>query len=244
MEKDFATIPELCQILGIHPNTARNDINELAESGILEKKYGGVSYIHNRLPEDYYQARVNQNKQAKASIGRRAAKLIEDGDVIFVDAGSTTSMIFNNISALPEHLTVITNNLDVINKVFNATKYTIYVLPGKGDRQLNSLIGTETVDSLKAYNIQKAFIGAKGITAKGDMTGSSSMDAKIKSTVIEISSTVCLMADSEKTGKTAMINFANLDQVDYWVCDEATDLIVQLAQKHNVKLLEAENITK
>ena len=208
-EKGFATIPELCNVLEIHPNTARRDINELAESGILEKKYGGVSYAHNRLPEDYYQAHANQNKQGKASIGHQTAKLLEDGDVIFVDAGSTTPTIFSNTSMLPEHLTVITNNLEVISKVFNTTKYNIYVLPGKGDRQLNSFLGTETIDSLKTYNIQKAFIGVKGITAKGDMTSSSSMDAKIKSTVVDMSGTVFLLADSGKVGKVGMINFAN-----------------------------------
>lgn len=240
-ERGFATVPELCEKFDIHPNTARADIKELAERGVIEKKYGGAAYAQSRLPEGYYEARRAINKKRKEAIGYKAAAFLREGDVIFVDAGTTTSLLFDDVSEMPERLTVITNNLEVINKVFRDTKYTIYILPGKGDRQLNSFTGTETVDSLKTYNIKKAFIGSKGISAKGELSASSSLDAKMKSTVIEISETVILMADSQKIFTSAMVNFSSLDRIDYWVCDKITEEIRQLAQKHNVQLAEAEN---
>ena len=240
-EKDFITIAEICEKFGIHPNTARSDIRELVEKGVVEKKYGGVSYIQSRLPEGYYETRAKQNERGKEAIGGKAASFLEEGDVVFVDAGTTASHLFDETEDLPENLTVITNNLEIINKVFQDTKYTIYVLPGKGDRQLNSFTGTETVDSLRTYNIHKAFIGTKGISSKGDLSGSSSLDAKMKSTVIEISDKVILMADAQKTECSAMINFANLDQIDCWGCDKASDEMRALAQRHHVDLVESDN---
>ena len=238
-EKDFVSIAELCSTFEIHPNTARADIKELVDRGIVEKKYGGVSYIQNRLPEGYYETRTRLNETGKEAIGRGAASFLEEGDIIFVDAGTTTSHLFDNAPGLPENLTVITNNLEIINKVFRDTKYTIYVLPGKGDRQLNSFTGTETVDSLRTYNIRKAFIGTRGISPKGDLSSSSSLDTKMKSTVIDISDEVILMAGSDKVKSSAMINFASLDRIDCWICDEANEDVRALAEKHHVKLVES-----
>ena len=226
-EVGYATIQQLCEKFEIHPNTARSDIKELIERGVAEKKYGGVGYTSTKLPEGYYEQRRETNKKSKESIGYKALALLEEGDIIFVDGGTTTSLLFEFISEMPKHLVIITNNLDVINKAFLNSDFTIYILPGKGNRELNSFVSTETIDSLKSYNVNKAFIGAKGI------------DVKLKKTAIEISQTVILMADSQKLNNSGIVNFSSLDKVDYWVCDKNTEEICELARKHNVKLVES-----
>ena len=224
-EVGYATIQQLCEKFEIHPNTARSDIKELIERGVAEKKYGGVGYASSKLPEE--------------SIGYKALALLEEGDIIFVDGGTTTSLLFEFISEMPKHLVIITNNLDVINKAFLNSDFTIYILPGKGNRELNSFVSTETIDSLKSYNVNKAFIGAKGISTKGDLSSMSTIDVKLKKTAIEISQTVILMADSQKLNNSGIVNFSSLDKVDYWVCDKNTEEICELARKHNVKLVES-----
>lgn len=237
IEHEFVTIKELCEKFGIHPNTARADVKEMADKGIVEKRYGGVAYITSRLPTSFNE-RQEKNIKSKEIIGQAAANLLEDDDIIYVDSGTTTLMLFNFPNSLPEHLTIITNSLDVVNWVFQNSDYTMFVLPGKENRQLNAFASLETIDSLKTYNVNKAFIGVRGISSKGNLSTASNIDAKIKSTAIEISEKVILMADSKKVNSTAMNNFSNLDDVDYWICDEATEEICDLARKHNVKLIE------
>ena len=238
-EVGYATIQQLCEKFEIHPNTARSAIKELIERGVAEKKYGGVGYTSTKLPEGYYEQRRETNKKSKESIGYKALALLEEGDIIFVDGGTTTSLLFEFISEMPKHLVIITNNLDVINKAFLNSDFTIYILPGKGNRELNSFVSTETIDSLKSYNVNKAFIGAKGISTKGDLSSMSTIDVKLKKTAIEISQTVILMADSQKLNNSGIVNFSSLDKVDYWVCDKNTEEICELARKHNVKLVES-----
>lgn len=236
-EREFVTVKELCDRFKIHPNTARADIKELVEKGIAEKRYGGVAYVTSKLPVSFFE-RKRRNTLYKERIGETATSLLNEDDVIFVDSGTTPLMLFKNHEKLPKHLTVITNNLDVLNWTARNTEYTVFVLPGKVSRRLNALASLETIESLKSYNIKKAFIGARGISLKGELSSSSSIDAKIKSTVIEVSKIVILMADSTKVDQSEIFKFAGLDDVDYWVCEQSTDKIKTLSIKNNVKLLE------
>lgn len=239
-DKEFVTIQELCQQFNIHPNTARSDIRELVEKGVAQKRYGGVSCAATNLPLSFNE-KQQKNMPSKKRIGQLAMQLLDEDDVIFVDAGTTTLMLFQNALSLPQHLTIITNNLDLINWAYHSSDYTVFCLPGKMNRQLNAFASLETIDSLKAYTIRKAFIGTSGISAKGDLTSTSNIDAKLKRTAVEVSDTVILMADSHKVGNVGMFNFTSLDQVNCWVCDEYNNDIVALAHEHNTRLLTYTN---
>jgi DeoR family myo-inositol catabolism operon transcriptional repressor len=237
IESEFVTINELCDRFKVHPNTVRADIKELVEKGVVEKRYGGVANVTHNLPTSFFE-RQRKNTLSKERIGQTAMTLLNENDVIFVDSGTTALMLFKNIAELPKHLTIITNNLDVLTWTSRSTEYTVFVLPGKVDRQLNAIASLETIDSLKLYNIQKAFIGSRGISLKGELSSTLNIDAKIKNTAIRVSNTVILMADSKKINHSEIFSFANLGDIDYWVCDEITEEIRALAQKNNTKLLE------
>ncbi len=241
IEREFVTIDELCQKFDIHPNTARSDIKELVDKGVAQKRYGGVSCASSVLPMSFDE-KQQKNMPSKRKIGQLATKLLDEDDVIFVDAGTTTLMLFQNAITLPRHLTIITNNLDVINWTYQSTDYTVFSLPGKLNRQLNAFASLETIESLKAYKIHKAFIGTSGVSPKGELTSTSNIDAKLKRTAIDISDAVILMADSQKINHSGMFNFASLDMVDCWVCDKSTNDIVALSQKHNTRLIEYDEI--
>lgn len=237
INREFVTIEELSEKFNIHPNTVRSDIKELVEKGIAEKRYGGVAYASSHLPISFLE-RQRKNTRSKEEIGRAAIELLNEGDVIFVDSGTTTLMLFKVIAKLPKHLTIITNNLDVLFLTSRNTEYKVFALPGKVNRQMNALASIETIDSLRSYNIQKAFIGSRGISSKGELSSTSNIDAKIKSMAISVSKTVVLMADSQKIHQTEIFNFANLKDVDYWVCNETTEEIQFLAQENNTEILE------
>ena len=236
IERDFVTIEELCDKFQIHYNTARSDIKKLAEKGVAEKKYGGVANITQALPVSFNE-RKQKNASAKETIGERAMGLLEEEDVIFVDSGTTVLNLFRKPVSLPKHVTVITNNIDVVFLVTRYTNFTIFVLPGKVERKLNALASLETIDSLEAYNIQKAFIGTRGISPTGELFSSSNVDAKIKNVAIKTSKSVILMADSNKMSQSEIFRFAKLEDIDFWICENATPEIYALADKNNVKLI-------
>lgn len=233
---NFVSINELCEVFDIHKNTVRAYVNELAEQGIIEKTYGGVSYKTYKLPTSFDE-RTIVSVDSKKTIGHLAAELLEEEDVIYADSGTTVSMLFENPAILPEHLTVITNNLFVINWCLQNTEYTVFSLPGKADRELNCFASLETIESLRTYNFRKAFLGIRGISAKGGLSSASPIDARLKETVLNISQQSILLAGAEKLGNPAMLNFADMEAVDVWVCDRATEDVRDLASNSNVRLI-------
>ena len=235
-ERGFVTVTELCDAFQIHPNTARSDIRALVDSGVALKKYGGVSAVK-RLSTDY-QERARTNIESKEAIGRTAALLLEEGDVIYLDAGSTAFMLLKCASGLPKQLTVVTSSLSVVNWVAENTNYPLHVLPGEMDRRTNSIQGVETVESIKSYKISKAFIGIRGVSGKGELLSASGIDAGVKKTLCQISDRVILLADAEKVKPTnAVYSYFTLEKVDTWVCDRATEKIGELCRQFHVKLL-------
>ncbi len=236
IDHDFVSMDELCEVFEISKNTARSDVAELVEKGVIEKKYGGVSVITTRVPTSY-QERTEKNKESKKEVGRLAATLLEEGDLIYIDAGTTTSFLVAKGNQLPQQLTIITNNVNVINQSFRENGFTVFSLPGKLNREMNSFISLETIDSLKNYNIKKAFIGARGVSGSGDISVASAVDAKLKEMVLSISECSILMTDFEKFKSAAMINFSHLNKFDYWVCEKSTPEMQEIADNYGVKLL-------
>lgn len=236
VEKKFSTIEEISATFHIHPNTARADIRELVERGVVQKRYGGIEYVAPNLQISFNERRM-KNISAKKEIGRKAAALLEEDDIIYVDTGSTAIQLLQVDTPLPKRLTVISSSLDVLQSVAANTDYTLFALPGQLNRQINAFVSLETIESLKTYNVNKSFIGVRGISVKGELSSASGIDAKVKSTAIDIGQTIVLMADRQKTEQTALFNFSTLSKIDYWVCDESTPAIEALAQNHNFKLI-------
>lgn len=237
IEKRFVTIEDLCRRFDIHPNTARSDIRSLVERGVARKRYGGVEYVTHNL-QISFDERKQRNAESKEQIGHSAAALLQEGDIIYVDTGSTASRLFSgDPSTRPSHLTVISSSLEVLSKVSRETEYTVFGLPGQLDRQVQAFVSLETIESLKSYNLRKAFLGTRGISARGELCSASSIDAKIKQVAIDISDEVILMADSQKVNQSSLFNFSNLDSVDYWACESDEAVVQELANRHGVKLL-------
>ena len=239
-ERSFVTLNELCDLFLVHKNTVRADINELEKKGVLVKKYGGVSYKGNKVPTSY-EERTSLGTKSKEVIGRLAASILSEDDVIYVDSGTTAAMLFQDASALPERLTVITNNLGVINRCFELeADYQVYTLPGKLEKQLNCFTGVETIESISNFNLSKVFLGCRGISLTGDLTTASLVDAGIKKALIGNGNIKVLMASSDKVGNPSAFNFGQMADVDIWVCDERTEYIKDIQGQTRVKLIVPE----
>lgn len=111
-KKGSVTLKELSNTFNVSLNTIRRDVNQLEENGYVKKVYGGVTslQIQQLTP---FNSRETKNSEYKVKIGEIAASYITDGDLIFIDSGTTTSQIFSHLNPNIQ-LTVLTNNLDVI----------------------------------------------------------------------------------------------------------------------------------
>jgi len=233
LEKENVSMEELCKEFDISMNTVRLDVASLVKKGSIKKVYGGVcSNRQNSLVP--FEERKMKNNDKKRSICKAAAKLVADGDVIYVDSGTTMTYLPDYL-AERKNITLLTNNLNVITRAVPFANIQVICLPGILERKTNSFVSAETGKILERYNIRKAFFAATGITEHGDVTNSSSLEYEIKREAIKNSMYKYLLLDSSKYGKSALLNYAHITDMERVIVDEEmSSALLQLCKRNNV----------
>lgn len=214
-----ATMEELRVHFDISMNTVRRDVAELLARGTVTKVYGGVCARPTEQALTPYEVRRRGSESAKAAIGRKAAELVHDGDIIFVDSGTTTLQMIDHLADKRE-LTIITNNIEAIVRALPHENINIIALPGQVRRKTHSLTGDDAVRYLKRFNVRTAFIAATGVSSHG-VTNSSPMEFEIKKCAVESAEKTVLLIAEAKFGVTGLMTFAQLGDFDALVTDAA-----------------------
>jgi len=221
LAKDAVTMDELREHFDISMNTVRRDVVELLKRGTVEKVYGGVCARRHEQTLTPYEVRRRGSEEAKAAIGKRAAALVEDGDIIFIDSGTTTLHMIDHLADRRE-LTIITNNLEAINRALPHENITIIALPGQVRRKTRSFTGDDAVSYLRRFNVSIAFMASTGLSSHG-VTNSSPMEYEIKKCAVAGAETTVLLLSRSKFGVTGLMTFAQPEDFDVLVTDEAPD---------------------
>lgn len=218
LQRGSVSMEELCEHFDVSMNTVRRDVAELLRRGTAEKVYGGVCARRSEHSLTPYEVRRISSEEAKIAVGRRAAELVHDGDVIYIDSGTTTLQMIDFLADRKD-ITIITNNLEAIIRCLPHENITVIALPGQLRRKTNSLTGSETVSSIRRYNIRTAFLAATGISTHG-VTNSSSLEYEIKKAATEIAQEAVLLVDANKFGVTGLMTFAPVNAFDAVVTDK------------------------
>lgn len=218
------SLDDLCEVFQISKNTARRDIEEILKTGSIKKIYGGVSAVISESKEKFsgsYSVRFAEELEAKRAIARRAAECIEDGDSIFVDAGTTTSNLVEFIKDKKD-ITVVTNNLDFIMRAIPYENIHIIVFCGSLDRDIMSFTGMDDLgaEMLKNYNFKKAFLSATGVTVEYGAMNSRLTETACKTVAANWAQIRYLLVDHRKFGKITIKSYAALKDFDYLITDE------------------------
>lgn len=217
LQRGAATMEELRVHFDISMNTVRRDVAELLRRGTVDKVYGGVCARPTEHALTPYEVRRRGSESAKAAIGRRAAQMVHDGDIIFIDSGTTTLQMIDCLAERRD-LTIITNNLEAIIRALPHENINIIALPGQVRRKTHSLTGDDAVRYLKRFNIRTAFMAATGVSSYG-VTNSSPMEYEIKKCAVESAENKVLLIAQPKFGVTGLMTFARLSDFDAVVTD-------------------------
>ena len=212
------TLDQLCEEFGVSKNTIRRDIEELLADRNIRKIYGGVTVEMKKDLVSFSERNIT-NLLAKQRIAAKASELVEDGDIIFLDSGTTT---FHMIDHLKErqNLTILTNNLEVIMRAIPYDNIRVVSLSGVLNRQTLSFTGYSAAQVLQNYNISKAFMGTTGISVKNGLTNSSPMEFDIKNTAVKRSRQVFLLADFHKFDMVSLMTYCKIEDLDALITDE------------------------
>lgn len=236
-----STIQDLADELAVSHMTVRRDLEVLTEQNIVRLIYGGVILNHTALggTEEKKYSLVDagsRNPEAKMRIGRKAASMVEDDDIIIIDSGSTTEYAAKYL-AEDTHATILCYALNVLLEI--AQKDNTKVLFAGGAFHGNTLMfeSPEGIDLIRRIRARKAFISASGIEGELGVTCSNNYEGETKRAIIQSSQRKILLADSSKFGSVSSDYFAELSEFDEIITDRGiSEEYISLLDDLEIKL--------
>ena len=211
------TMEELCAYFDVSMNTVRSDVAYLVQTGAAEKIYGGVR-AKDQKQAPLFASRAQLRTDQKKAIALRAEALVEDGDILFLDAGTTTMHLIDCLSPWKK-VTVVTASLEVVRRAVVMENVQLIVLPGAYNRRTNSLCDVGTLEYLARYQFTKAFMGVSGVSEEGQLNVSTYLEFEIKRTALSRSQEKYLLADARKFGGTGLMSYGALSDMTALITD-------------------------
>ena len=229
-----ARLANLSNMLNTSEATIRRDLKKLEETGFLERTHGGAVLSQRLSREPEYQKRLLNNPDSKYLIGKLAARLIEDGDVIFINGGTTTTEIIRHIRPNAD-ITVITNNVFAAQEI-EQIGFELILLGGTYLPISLSVGGYFANENLKQVYADKTFVGVDGISLKYGCTFPTSAEAEVVRTMMgRTRGPVYVVADHSKWGTISNYEVAEIEKIHSLITDEDFD-------KSALKSLAAQSI--
>ncbi|MBA8759608.1 DeoR family transcriptional regulator [Staphylococcus schleiferi subsp. coagulans] len=193
-QHNFLSLQHLVEYTESSASTIRRDLSRLQEEGKLTRVHGGAKLINNPKEPELYEKRT-QHIEEKVAIAKKAAQLVNEGDCIYLDAGSTTLEMIPYLSA--KEITVVTNGLSHVEGLLKQGIPTKFI---GGDVKGNTLavVGGRAVDFLKHYRFNKVFLGVNGIDIEAGFTTPDEREAIVKETAVSQAQQAYVLADTSK----------------------------------------------
>jgi DeoR/GlpR family transcriptional regulator of sugar metabolism len=214
-------ISDLAEEFAVTTETIRRDLDALAERGLLARTYGGAA-MRALTDEPGIAARAQTYVAERERIAFNAAQLVKSGDVIIIDAGSTTAQLAKALAQLPIEFKAITNSIGVARVLGQSETASVLLCPGDLRLTEEGVFGTETLDFLDRYHANIAFIGAGGFTVS-EISDADAAGVAVKRKIITRSERVYLVADHTKAGITQFATIASWDALDGLITDAMPD---------------------
>jgi DeoR/GlpR family transcriptional regulator of sugar metabolism len=210
-------ISDLAEEFNVTTETIRRDLDGLAERGLLARTYGGAA-MRALTDEPGIAARAQTYVAERERIGLKAANMVKSGDVLIIDAGSTTAHLAKVLAQLPIEFKVITNSIGVARVLGQSDTASILLCPGDLRLTEEGVFGPETLDFLDRYHANIAFIGAGGFTAN-EISDADAAGVAIKRKIIARAERVYLLADHTKAGITQFATICPWSAMDGLITD-------------------------
>ncbi|PKM51974.1 MAG: DeoR/GlpR transcriptional regulator [Firmicutes bacterium HGW-Firmicutes-7] len=236
-EHELCSLDHLCDVFEISKTTLRRDINILEKMGNIRKVYGGVAINKSNQTSTvpFMQREINFHDE-KIHIGKMASTYIRDGETIYVDSGTTTLQISHYIK--DKSITIVTNNLNLINECVDCSNINIISVGGELSRITKSFTGDLAVNTLSSLNISKSFIAATGISIEAGFSNSLPLETAIKKVAINKSKSVYVMADHTKWGIVSLMTFAKLSAATGIITDLAPPRkYIEYCKTNNIQII-------
>lgn len=214
--------------------TIRRDLYMLERKGLLRRVHGGAVNTRGRSYEPPYLSRAALNREAKERIGQAAANLVQDGDSITLDVGTTTLEMAHHLQS-KNNLTLVTPSLHIAYTLSQHPNIRLILTGGILRPGELSLVGNMSERTFDDFFVDKLFLGIGGIDISAGLTEFNLEDALVKKAMVNSAKEIVVLADSSKFEQIAFAYVAPIGVIDHIVTDTSLD-------QNILSMLESQNI--
>lgn len=205
---------ELSKRLNLSMETVRRYLDALEKESKIKRVHGGAERLDSYTSEENISVRITQREREKRKIAKLAADLIEDGDKIIIDEGSTTLQLVNYLEGKKD-LLIITSSFPVaiaIMNLLNSNKITgeLIFLGGIVQSDNKRIVGSSCIEMVDRYFVDKAFISCEGVSLEAGITAFNELKANVTRKYIDQSKETIVLADYSKVG---IRNYYKIDEL-------------------------------
>ena len=228
------SVQHLADEFGVSASTIRRDLNALSKQGRLQRVRGGGSIEPDPRPFNQVAPAFADEKER---IGRRAAELVSDGDVVILDIGTTVAQIARHLRG--RRITVITASIAVVDLLRDDTDVELIVLGGVLRKSYLSLVGALTEQALSQITADICFLGASGVRDDGSVLDSTGIEVPMKHAILRASERSVFAVASDKFPGTGLLSICGPDRIDVVVTTSKGCPALDSLRSQKVSVIEA-----
>lgn len=236
--KGFAALTELSEQLQVSESTIRRDLDHLEETGVAKRTHGGIFYAGASPKLPHFEHRQPAQWDKKKAIAREAARLIDDGDTVLLDGGSTTYEVARLLVDRP--LQIVTNSLPVANLFASSASTELVLIGGYISPRTGVSLGPYANEMLGQLSVRRTVLSVGGVSDRG-VFNSNLLLVETEQAMMRSSDEVIVVADSTKFGHRSLAHLCELGAIDRLVVDsELSPKWRQKIEQAGVELVLAE----
>lgn len=221
------SIGDIAKSLIVSEETIRRDAKPLEERGDVIKMHGALALPHH-VGEAPLERRMRENADAKRMIAKMAAGLVEDGDSMIIDAGTTTSVFAQELRN-KRRLTVVTNSSDIARTLATVNGNTVYMAGGELMGDSGAAFGPSAIDFISKFKVKYTFISIGAMDAKLGPMDAALAEAQFANKALSCADQRILLTDSSKFGRTALVRVCAYEELSRMVSNEMPDAALAAA---------------
>lgn len=229
-----AKVEELALKFNVTPMTIRRDLQYLEDNQIASRTFGGAVLKSGLTGEVPYKNKVISHKDEKKKIAAYAALLVQNGQIVFLDSG-TTNIEIAKLLKYKQDLTIVTTDIKIAGLIAFSTNFKVLCSGGLIQNSTGTCLGSRTVEFLKGINVDIGFIGTSSATIEKGLSTPTFEKADVKRQAIKSAKKSILVTDSSKFGKESFAKVCNLNEFDLIITDKDLD-------KETYEILKKQNI--
>jgi DeoR/GlpR family transcriptional regulator of sugar metabolism len=235
------TVRDLVERFSTSAVTLRSDLNALSATGTIVRTHGGA-VRQGEATRDYpLRLKASLHREEKARIGKAAASLIQPGEVVILDSGTTTAEIARQIKARALHaITVITDAMNVVSELVDAPGISVICTGGILRPISHSFVGPQAEAMLKDLHADRLFLAVDGFDLVAGPTTPDLLEAQLNGIMMTVAKEITVVADSSKLGRRSVSRIGSIEQIHRLITDiKAPEEFVQALRARGIEVIQA-----